>query len=80
VRVVTSISDGRPAWLYVSGEPHAAQNVLTTGAEEWNSAGAPTTNENAAAGRVTHATAGEPAALVHVWQWHTMLTVGRPRA
>ena len=66
--------------MYVSGVPQAAQNVLTTGGEERNSAGLPTTNAKAATGKVTHATAGAPAARVHVWQWHTMLTVGRARA
>jgi hypothetical protein len=80
VRVVTSISDGWSAWTYVNGVPQAAQNVLTTGGEEWNSAGLPATKEKTAAANVTHATAGEPAALAHVWQWQTMLTVGPPRA
>jgi len=64
--------------MYVSGVPHDGQNVRVTGREEWNSDNEPRTSEKSRVATVSHATAGEPAALQHVRQWQTMLALGRP--
>jgi hypothetical protein len=60
--------------------PHRPQNVRMTGGEDRYSTGVPKTKENPLAGNVTHATVGEPAALRHDRQWHSVAFDGCPTA